>query len=219
MRFCLLLLTLFVCQSALAAEQTVVGKIESIDQRTIAIDGKTLLVSPRTRVTFDGTTVKLDSKLVNQEATVVYDAGLDVALSVRIGEIQDWSEVTKNLQGKWVCVGGIVNGQEMPRSTVRESGRTLVFERHQMSMSFRNVKLGFDAKHEGLYDVNPDSQGFDFIGRGPASKRYHLVGLFELSEDELTVCWRREDDEKVQRPKVIHSDKHTPIYRFVRDED
>ena len=203
MRFCLLLLTLFVCQTALAAEQTVVGKIESIDQRTIAIDGKTLLVSPKTRVTLDGNTVNLDSKLVSQEATVVYDDSLDVALSIAVGDQPDAMSLVALLQGTWYCVEGEELGKSQSRSTVREQDRRLKILRSRMTME-RTTHAG-KGKYVGLFDVDPAKQTFDFIGKGPKGNFLEWVGIYKLEGNRLTLCYRyqkegRQNDHENSKP-------------------
>jgi hypothetical protein len=77
---------LLISSVAPAAEQTVTGKIKSVDvaKNSITLDDLTLDVTRKTKITVDGKNATIGELKVGRSADVKYDDVLDAAITISI---------------------------------------------------------------------------------------------------------------------------------------
>lgn len=226
--FACLATCLFISATASAAEQTVTGKVESVDadKKTITIDDQTLDVTRKTKITVDGMKATLADIKTGQQATVNYDNDLEVAISIVVGDEPKGDDeanakVMKTLQGEWKCIAMEEIGKTLDKKVVKEQDRRVTIKGHSYTM--KRTEKG--ARHAliGKFEIDASTGYFDFIGKEQDGRAQEFVGIYELDGDTLKLCYRYKRDEDCIRPEKFEADDGQPnicvFYTYKRDND
>lgn len=211
------ILSLIVCHfmvsSATAAERTVAGKIKSVDatKNSIRLDDLQLDVGRKTTITVDGKSAKLADIKPDQQAKIVYEDGIDTAISIAVGkeperDFQADAKVLKELQGEWQCIAGEVSAKPQDKSVVRKENRRLTINGNSLTMA-RTGPGGKYGTYVGKFEVDSSNAKFDWIGKGPgeAAALVEWIGIYELDGDVLKLCFVYQKDGKAKRPTIFKS--------------
>ncbi|WP_397571880.1 TIGR03067 domain-containing protein [Schlesneria sp. T3-172] len=122
------------------------------------------------------------------------------------------------LQGEWKCVAGEENGKAQDRSAVKRENRRLTIKGNSLTME----RVG--ASWVGKFEIDAINGDFDWVGKGPQEKLVEWIGIYELDDDNLKLCFIFQKDGKAKRPKAFRALPPVPgmpqaFYTFKRDND
>lgn len=193
-----------------ATEKTVTGKITSVDadKNSITVGDVDLDVTRKTKITIDGKKAKLTDIEEGQNAKVTYDDELEVATSISVGEAAGDGEATakalKSLQGEWKCIAGEENGKTQDKSTVKKQNRRVTVKGNSLTVERTDAGEKFGS-YVGKFEIDASNGHFDWVGKGPGGNLVEWVGIYELDEDTLKLCFVYQKDGKAKRPKEFKS--------------
>jgi len=220
---------LVISATASAAEQTVKGKVKSVDatKNSIKIDDLELDVTRKTKITVDGKKATLADIKSGQKASVTYDDSLEAAISILVGDEPEGDDeanakVMKALQGEWKCLAMEEVGKTLDKKVVKDQDRRVTIKGHSYTMK-RTEKVGRHAL-VGKFEIDASNGHFDFIGKNDGqTAATTFIGIYELDGDTLKLCYRYKNTDECVRPTEFKTDKDSPnisvFYTFKRDKD
>lgn len=222
-------LCLVMATRVLAAEKTITATIKSVDatKNSVLLDDIDLDVSRKTKITVDGKKGTLSDIKAGQKAKVVYDDQLEVAASITVGnetEVDDelvTAKTMKALQGEWVCTAMEEIGKSLDKKNVKEQDRRVTVKGHSWTM--KRTENGTRHSLVGKFEIVSSSGHFDFIGKEAGGQSREFIGIYELEEDTLKVCYRYKINNDCTRPTKFKTDADKPnvsvFYTFKRDNE
>lgn len=197
--------------TAFAAEKTVTGKVTSVDadKNSITVGDVDLDVTRKTRITIDGKKAKLADIEEGQNAKVTYDDELEVATSISIadepeGDDEATAKAMKSFQGEWKCIAGEENGKAQDKSTVKKQNRRVTVKGSSLTVERTGAGDKFGS-YVGKFEIDASNGHFDWVGKGPGGNLVEWIGIYELNEDTLKLCFVYQKDGKAKRPKEFKS--------------
>lgn len=220
---------LFLGTILLAAEKTVTGNVGEVDLKKNSITvGEVLLdVSRKTKISIDGKKATLAELKKGQKVVVVYDDELDVASSIKAGvnggDASSTAEEVKKMEGDWVCVASEENGVQLEKDRVKRQNRRLKIKGNTLKME-RLIAKQFGT-YEGKFEIDPSTNSFDWIGKGPGGNYVEWIGIYELGDDYLKLRFAYQKDGISKRPTSLKTTAplvpgaHQVYYMLKRDKD
>jgi len=211
-----------------AAEQTVMGKVKAVDaaKNTISLDDLELDVSRKTKIMVDGMKATLADIKKGQQAKIIYDDGLEAAISIVVGDEPEGDDeanvkVMKALQGEWTCIAAEEIGKTLEKKAVKEQDRRVTIKGHSYTM--KRTEKGNRQSMVGKFEIDASKGFFDVVAKEQGGKGVELVGIFELDGDTLKLCYRYKNNDDCTRPKKFKADDERPnicvFYTYKRDND
>lgn len=211
-----------------AAEQTVTGKVKAVDaaKNIITLDDLELDVSRKTKITVDGKKATLADVKKGEQAKILYDDGLEAAISIvvgdePVGDEEATAKAMKALQGEWKCIAMDEVGKTLDKKVVKEQDRRVTIKGHSYTM--KRTEKGNRHALVGKFEIDASTGYFDFIGKEQDGGAREFVGIYELDGDTLKLCYRYKMNDDCTRPKKFKADGGKPnicvFYTYKRDTD
>ena len=206
-----------------AEEKATTGEVTAVETNSITVDDTELSVTKKTKITIDGKASTIDKLKKGQQVEVVFDDDLEVAITIRVGEVAESDEeanakAIKAMQGDWRCIAGEENGKLQDKSAVKRENRHVTIKGNSLTME----RVG--ATWVGKFEIDASNGSFDWVGKGPQGNLVEWIGIYEVDGDNLKLCFIFQKDDKAKRPKTFKSKPPTDgmahaSYTFKSDND
>lgn len=133
------------------------------------------------------------------------------------GEQVTMSGRMKAIQGEWLTIAGEENGETQEKSIVKRENRRLSIKGNSLTM--QKVKDGSVVTYVGRFELGAENSHFDWVGKGPQGADLEWVGIYELDENLLKLCWCNHRIEKLERPKSFKTQQKYFSYTLKRDDE
>lgn len=120
--------------------------------------------------------------------------------------VTDPRKALDTIQGEWLCVAAEEAGKPIDEAEVRKMKRVFKFSGDTMTMSRVIDERGYNGK----FEIDKSPSFFNWIGTGPAGATIEFVGIYELSSDDLKLCFRYQTQGKATRPTSFKTDEDRP---------
>jgi uncharacterized protein (TIGR03067 family) len=120
------------------------------------------------------------------------------------------AKAIRDLQGVWQCVAGEELGKLLDEGEIQRQNRRLTFKGDSMVME-RTIagKLG---RYTGTFAIDVLNSQFDWSGTFPDGGAITFVGIHELNDDTLKLCFRYQQTGSARRPITFKSDAEQPNF-------
>ncbi|HWL08413.1 MAG TPA: TIGR03067 domain-containing protein [Planctomicrobium sp.] len=196
------------------------------DKKAITVGDFTFDVVRKTTLTLDGKQVPLSEIKVGMIASVTYNDYLETAIAVSIDDqgkrVQEKNnQAMKALQGDWICVSAEEMGRPFEKTDLRKQNRHFTVQGNLLTMWWTSA--GTEGTYTGRFEINAMTGTFDWIGRGPTGDAAEWIGIYELDDDKLKLCYLHKRDQQAVRPIEFktNGELRSPgvFYVFKRDAD
>ena len=102
------------------------------------------------------------------------------------------------LEGAWVPVAASVSGQELQVAELRV--KYLVLDGHDYSIVDRSNQIVDSGEY--LINESASPRTIDIVGRDGPNAGRSMLAIFELKDDQLTVCYDLDGDSRPENMQV-----------------
>jgi uncharacterized protein (TIGR03067 family) len=107
------------------------------------------------------------------------------------------------LEGAWVPVAASVAGQELLVAELRV--KYLVLDGHDYSIIDRSNQIVDSGEY--LVNESASPRTIDIVGRDGPNAGRSMLAIFELKDDQLTVCYDLDGDSRPENMQVQEEDQ------------
>lgn len=201
----------FLCCPAHAEVIELDGTIKSIDQDQMAItivrktpNGEKELELEVAKNAGDISELKKGDRV-----SFAYNPDAEIVTKIEKGLSEEGKKALKEIEGIWLAVKVDRHGTMMTRQELRDQSRRIIFEDGMITFEETN-KDNKVVKFGGSFAIDPDKKTIDVKGKGPRGADMILLGIYEVTGDELKFCFRQNGDGNAERPTEFKAKKEAP---------
>ena len=118
------------------------------------------------------------------------------------------AEDMKSLQGEWAAIEEEVGGKPFDKQTVRTIDRRMSFKGNVLTMSqmWSNEIGDRLSTHQGSFHIDATTGAFDFMAKTSDGTDVEFRGIYKLSGDRLTICYKYAKGDSTTRPTMFKTE-------------
>ena len=118
------------------------------------------------------------------------------------------AEDMKSLQGEWAAIEEEVGGKPFDKQTVRTIDRRMSFKGNVLTMSqmWSNEIGDRLSTHQGPFHIDATTGAFDFMAKTSDGTDVEFRGIYKLSGDRLTICYKYAKGDSTTRPTMFKTE-------------
>ena len=118
------------------------------------------------------------------------------------------TEDMKSLQGEWAAIEEEVGGKSFDNQTVRTIDRRMSFKGNLLTMSqmWSNEIGDRLSTHQGPFHIDATTGAFDFMAKTSDGTDVEFRGIYKLSGDRLTICYKYAKGDSTTRPTMFKTE-------------
>ena len=118
------------------------------------------------------------------------------------------TEDMKSLQGEWAAIEEEVGGKSFDKQTVKAIDRRIVVNGDLLTMSqMWSNKIGDRLNtHQGPFHIDAATRAFDFMAKTSEGTDVEYRGIYKLSGDRLTICYKYAKGDSTTRPTMFKTE-------------
>ena len=184
---------------------TIEGTIKSIDS-----SGKKITVERKGKETNFDLSKDIDTSSLKTGQQVNLKFHLDLEIVVKIEPISNPSvdPVLEKMKGTWLCIASEEVGNVRDRETVKRQNRRMKIDGTKFSVE--RVVRNSIGTYAGTIKIDSEKHSFDFTGKTPGGSDVEWIGIYELKDNMLKLCFRYNNDGKAKRPTSFKTDSSKP---------
>ncbi len=188
------------------------GTVKSIDLKQMAITIVRKTPKGEKEIEFELAKNAGDfSELVRGDmVSFAYHPDAEIVTKIEKCLSEDGKRALEELKGVWIAVRVDRHGTMMTRQELRDQSRRIIFEENRIT--FEEIRKGNLVKFGGSFKINPHKKTIDIKGKGPRGAEMLLLGIYEVTGNELKFCFRQNADGNAQRPSGFRAYKEQPNY-------
>lgn len=188
------------------------GTVKNIDPdaRSITIVRKT----PKGEKVLDMEVAKnagdIGSFKVGDRVSFAYNPDVEIISKIEKELDEKTQRALKELEGVWMATKVDRHGTMMPLKDLKEQSRRIIIEGN--TLTFEETKTGKVVKYGGTFTIDSDKKTLDLTGKGPMGADFNLLAIYEIKDDQLQFCYRRNADGKAERPTEFKAFQENPNF-------